>query len=803
MDTLTSTTNMVNEDTVKLTTKLAPLNLSSLLRNDVRSGFDQDIRKYLEKPVKIRTGTWSLATSGTFIGIDVPFELLQHTLYKDKIQGYLGFRATTVFRLQVNAQRYVQGRLIMHFVPQGQIPGTYVNARNRSRMTITQQPNVQFDANCDTEATLEVPYIGPTTYYNLLDGTGPCGTLHVSVYSPLLTGSGGNSDSEYTLWASFKDIELITPTVPTTFFDPEQLLITQAGGDFKRARGSRKTKTPDVSVPDQELAGSNAGIISGPLKAIGTVATFAKGIPLLSAIAAPVAWVANAGSSIASWFGYSNPRVQSPITRMSKSVFPYMSNCDAGDSSYTLGVSGANSVSVLPGFAGSDVDENAIAYILSIPTYFKEQTWAHTDTIGTLLGGFDLRPNTTFQDAAATDIGPALDVTYQRFTPVGFFSHIFKYYKGSITLTIKVVKTEFHTGRLVVAYAPGVPAGTSFPLADSDYLYREIIDLRYGSEFTYTFPYASTWTYRDVNSSYGRVEIFVLNSLISPPTVSSTVNMLFEVSCADDFEFAVPKPQFGDANTHLGPYIRTGEDTPFVTQSGGGETDCVITPPGNTIGPSGVEDDNFASAQFCIGEKVTSVLQLIKRSTRFSVNGNAALETLLDFQPFALYGVIFQVGGVSTSHVNDDLVSLMGSLYVMNRGSMRWRISDEAQNSGPNFTSTYYYADSNSKSFDWTATASSSPLHGNAEIVQQSSSTGGAYIEFPHYNQLHSRLNRLTNATSALLSTPVVNDIYSSKIRARVTIGGSGIAPVIRRQVGDDFQFGYFIGIPLIATAWV
>jgi hypothetical protein len=77
-------------------------------------------------------------------------------------------------------------------------------------------------------------------------------------------------------------------------------------------------------------------------------------------------------------------------------------------------------------------------------------------------------------------------------------------WRGSFVLTIKAAKTSFHSGRLMITYAPcdgtsfGVPGSAKLDLDKTNYCYREVIDLRDGSEWSFILPYASTSLWKTV-----------------------------------------------------------------------------------------------------------------------------------------------------------------------------------------------------------------------------------------------------------------------------------------------------------------
>lgn len=67
--------------------------------------------------------------------------------------------------------------------------------------------------------------------------------------------------------------------------------------------------------------------------------------------------------------------------------------------------------------------------------------------------------------------------------PATFIAQQFEYCRSSIRVTIKVVKTGFHSGRLMFWYNPNYDGGgTTVPtVVNSTYILREFLDIRENS----------------------------------------------------------------------------------------------------------------------------------------------------------------------------------------------------------------------------------------------------------------------------------------------------------------------------------
>jgi hypothetical protein len=762
-----ATTNIVNDAEVVHAKINKHVFMDNGLAINAKNAPEQTIKSFLAKPYPIQQGLLSSTdTSSTFAAFDPISAVLTQTIYKNKIDGHLGFKATTLVRLQINAERFQQGRYILAFLPFN--TSTYTGTSNSFQKmhtvnltTVTQLPHVEIDLNCDTEAVLEIPYVSPASHYSIIDQNFSVGTVFLYPYIPLTTGSTGSTACEYTIWVSYKDVELAGPTVHQGNFE------FQAGKQQKTQRGRNATEIERDSV--------GAGPISQSLYNVSKATDILSEIPLLSAIAKPVSWFSDIVSRVASIFGWSNPIDLSPVHRMVQTIFPYANNCDAVDESMPISLFSQNLVEPYSGFAGTDIDEMAIDFIKTIPAYVAGFNFTTSSVANTVL-------YTNILDAAGQKT-TGNDGTYGYYvhTPVSFLANQFQLYRGSLKLTFKCAKTEFHSGRLLVAYAPYTSALPSAPtLADTTYLHREIIDLRMGNEFSFVLPYASVVPFRDISSTisaYGVVWVYVLNELVAPASVSSTVSFVVEVSAASDMEFAIPR------NHTLNTYV------PFVIQSNfefqmdsSFSNSCSIID--KNIGSAELVDDGFSSDRLCVGERIMSILSLLKKSDTLGYTPVAT--TILYFAP---YGA---VSSTSTSIQYDgDNYSLWSAVYGLSRGGIRVRVP--LTSAASNVVSTYMgWASSSATSMGVLNLAGPSfSTNHSLKVTQDIAFRGGVELQVPQYSKYPVRVN------SAYTSYGTGNYIFS--IITSIPLFLAMLMPTtftplrVERAVADDFQFGYFI----------
>lgn len=773
----TGTTKIVNDgETVKAAMQ-DQVKLGADLLTAASTGQQQDILSFLSKPYPIQTGQLATTdTSGTFPINQLFKSVLDLDIYKQKIKGHMGIRATVVLRVQLNADRFMQGRYILAFMP-FVAPGVggYNNSALRSkqmrasRMTVTQLPHVQFDLNCDTEAILEIPYVSTYSHYSISTGEGDVGSYFLYPYSPFVTGTTGSTLCQYTIWCSLKDVELVAPMVPQSNFE------------FQMARPSGRTSKG--SVEEQEQRSGGIGPVEGVLKKVSKAADVVAQIPILSMVASQVSWSADILARAANVFGFSKPIDLATPMKMVCPQAPFWNNPDMPDQSLPLAVMAKNSIEGLPGFAGSNTDEMSIDYLKTIPAYYRETRWRTTDQTGDNLFTQVLSPQNFFEDF--------LDgaISYRTMVPMTWLSTMFRNYRGSIRLTFKIVKTEFHSGRLVLSFNPsqGAPNGI-YSLQSSTYLHREILDIRMGNEFSFVLPYASLQTYRAMDKPYGVAVIHVLNELVAPASVSDYVNILVEASAAPDMEFQFP------VGVQLTPYVPMTTQSNFEFQMD--RPECSVDQ--GMLADSAMFDDKLASARYCSGEKILSLNSLLKRSSWWVYTFDVGTHVQWTIYPYCTSASGTVEGSFGKDNIRADWYSMILPAFALSRGGVRVKMIAP----GNRGRCDLYHGKPNYQPYDtivWDNFGDAVDLanysYGNTPGVFFRNDESPLEVSVPQYGRFHSRVNQelIVGPDNAPFNqvSPTVPDMV-----VYIELQNGPAQPTFFRAVSDDFQCGYFTGVP-------
>jgi len=237
--------------------------------------------------------------------------------------------------------------------------------------------------------------------------------------------------------------------------------------------------------------------------------------------------------------------------------------------------------------------------------------------------------------------------------------------------------------------------------------YQVVVDIEENDTFSFKVPYVATkpWFHTTVfgqgtsavRSSTGFVVVTVLNELRAVSTVSPSIQVLVEISGGDDLTFACPRaPSFVPGRIsevveeemsneiirkHVAQVFGTGSEVPR------NEAQLLYDPNSiSVLDPT----TNWSPESHCIGEKIVSARQMIKRTNYVgSIVENRTNENDPAVTPaFATnnsLGVINPFGlQINNEVTNCDYISYFAYIYAFFRGGIRIKIAGLSQSAdGP------------------------------------------------------------------------------------------------------------------------
>jgi hypothetical protein len=752
----------------------------------------QDIISFLAKPIVLASGTFSTTDTYSFLNnYSMPyaaFTASQGLVWTQKLAGIFGIRMDMRFRIVVNANRFQQGRYCIGWVPLA-APLTSVStfkeiAFNNSHMaTLVQRttiPHVEFDLCDDTTAELVVPYVSSRNFYEMnsvLSTTNnyALGYLNVYPYSPMVS-PAGSTTAGYTLYVSLENVKLF--------------------GAASAQSGLRGKK-----IRDHEVSNKANGPISSISSAISKGFKEFEKVPLISSFAGQVSWIADRVTGVASIFGWSKPTQGDSLMK----VVLYQGgnhNCIDGDSdARPVSFLSKPGVTKLNGVSGTEFDEMDFSYIVRKPAWFATYTWSNASPSGTVLATILNTPDQRYIVGGAT-----------HFQPVAFVNALFMHWRGSLRYRLKFVRTEFHSGRIQIAFYPGTSSITY--VGNAAYVHRMIVDIRETPEIDFVVPYISAGAYTVGNT--GAIVISVADALVAPAVVSASVTILAEICGGEDMEFAIPQ------NFNYTPRV-------FTPQSGLNVDKLTVM----NIGSTTVTANPNLNSAVAVGDKVSSFRAYLKRYHPITSNNYGITSTVL--QNGSSYNInVDGIPGIGngappTDYFRADLTATVASCYAIWRGGVRIRavvnknmfISTATQLNTPSMSRVYTYpANSTGQASGSSMFFGSGGVEVNMNSHQQFQDLRNNAIisaEVPQYNGLVARsvvdcmfyqgagVNyQMSSGTDGSMTNVQLGIALPLSQTSGITaIAGQQLWSFFR-SLADDGEFGCFISVPaMTATAAV
>ena len=734
---------------------------------------EQSIIDFLKKPIVLTNGSFSTTDTFTFLNFyDLPYAALTSTqglLWMQKLAGYFGIRMTMRARIVVNANKFQQGRYCMGWVPF--CGGTYNAVKNLNHFnmhvnTLVQRTTIQhveLDLNNDTSAELVIPFSSVRNFYPINEALGATrqtvlGYLSVYPYSPLSCVSGSTTAS-YTIYISFEDVELI---------------------------GAASAQS---GLPDKELSNKFNGPLSSPLSAVSRGFKEFESIPLLSSYATSVSWIADRLARTAKIFGFSKPTQGDSMIKTIPLSGPNHSTVDGDSDARSVGLLSKPGVTQVVGLSGNDFDEMDFSFIARKFAWFNTTNWPTSATTGNLVS-FDVTPANYLVSGS-----------YAHFTPLMFVSKFFVSWRGSIKYRFKFVKTQFHSGRLSFTFYP--TQGTISYTGGPQYVHRWIVDIRDTSEIEIVVPYIADTQYKDVFQKTGVLSVDIVDPLVAPGTVQTSISILVETAGGDDYEVAIPSAY------NYSPSI-------VSPQSGVPKAYNIMT---GTIGSSQVNADPNIASSVAIGEKVSNFRAFLKRFSRIRPNTGANTSTLLlnspgvamipDFIP-----VIATTPG--TDYWQPDITAVIAMCYGMWRGGIRVRdVLSKGMLTTTSLSPMNATYGSVEAAVDQTVPAVSSAAglsfssvaYGYSVVLQEPDKNGVITCEVPQYTNGYGRAISDCWADGTALNKYYGGSVGTSGgylfFNAPIAGFGAGVTPRpgytvhnLFRSLADDGSFSNFISVP-------
>jgi hypothetical protein len=512
---------------------------------------------YLLRPVKIDSFVWAESDAFSL----TPHEIFPWSLYfkdahiKKKLENFSRVNARLKLTIRFNASPFYYGCMRACYDPLN--TGKFDPVTTSDIMPLSQTHGVMIEPHVASSAELELPFLYPYDWVDTSTETNfdALGKVIFQVFTPLTSANGVTGMGiDVAIYAEAVDVQLAGPTLTAVM---------------------------------------QSGTISGPAAKIATAARKLAGDDSIGVFARAIDVGATFVSGVAKIFGYSNPPVMNDVQPFQNKVFHAFANTETSMPIDKLAIDPNNEVTVDTRVAGGvGKDELIISDLVQKPSVISVIDWETGDSAGDILLYGAVTP-------CIRQLVAGTSQTFHYRTPASWVSAMFRYWRGGMKYTFRVIRSKYHRGRLVISWDPNATAGSPNETA----LFTKVFDLSSEEqEFDFVIPYKSIRPWLETTESIGVDEtamtfhkaytngtfsLAILNALTAPAD-AATVQVLVFASAMSDMEFAAPKA--------LDQYVTT------------------------TIVESAAVDGSAVSAsdhihEITVGERVSSLRPLLHRTS--------------------------------------------------------------------------------------------------------------------------------------------------------------------------------------------
>lgn len=486
-----------------------------------------DLQNFLQRPVHINTFTWDSAWTDT--PISPWYNFLNTTEIKNKLQNFPYIRGKLKLKFVINGSPFHYGAMRAHYYPMfGLQPGRVgtISGGGSKLIPYSQQPGLYIYPQTSTGGEMECPFIYHRDYLPLATASEVqnMGQLTLTQFVPLRSANGAITNGvTITLYAWMEDVQLAGFTSG---------LILQSD-EYDEA----------------------SGVISKPASILAAWASYLEKVPIIGRFATATRIGASATSHIASLFGWSNVPVVSSVMPFKNLPFHDLASAEISQPISKFTLDPKAEVSVSPYMVGlSGEDELSVANLVQRDSYLTSFTWNTTDAPNTLF--FSSVVNPLLYDRGTANASGTYSINQ---TPLCMVARMFRYWRGDIIFTFRIIASKFHRGRMRLHWEPYSTPTTSSDLSHTTM--TRVVDIENTTDVEFRIPYlqplpwcehthqgdiyvTNRWSTSSVKTASldddnGSLVVRCLNNLSAPVDTAPITVMVF-VRGAENIQFANP-----------------------------------------------------------------------------------------------------------------------------------------------------------------------------------------------------------------------------------------------------------------------
>lgn len=491
--------------------------------------------KFLSRPVKIASFTWNesdaVKTSHTYNPWNLYFT---DTRVQYKLNNFAFIQCKLKVKILINASPFYYGAMYCGYQPLPLYTPSTITADsgNKDLILFSQRPHIWLDPQNNTGGEMELPFFFNRNYLDAQSASAftNMGQLTFLNYTTLQSANGATGAGvSVVLYAWAEDVVL-------------------SGNSVGLATQAWEVQSDEYGV----------GPVSSIASAVARVAHSLRTAPIIGKFATATEIGASAVGSIAKLFGFTNVPVISNVEPYRPQAFPQLASTEVGFPIEKLTLDPKNELALSGASIGlTDIDELSIAHLSGKESYLTTTTWSTSDAVDKIL----------FSSLVTPEMYNFTANTYQTNyypTPMCWISQLFAHWRGDLIFRFKVVASMYHKGRLRISFDPSGQTGENI-LSDANsanVVYTEIVDLSEKTDVEFRIPYQQAYAFLytqamtstlsvpwstsasptfSYDSKYHNGTICLrVQTALTAPIASSSVNVLMFVRAAENIEFANP-----------------------------------------------------------------------------------------------------------------------------------------------------------------------------------------------------------------------------------------------------------------------
>lgn len=487
--------------------------------------------EFFGRPTRIFSYTWTENGSAGLKASFFPWRLFFQTAsIRNKLQNFGLIRCKLKLKFTINASQFYYGAIGAFYHPlQGFLKDTTGGSLNYvpgSQVLISQRPHVWLDPQSTSTAEMTLPFLYHQNWLRA-DTTDMerMGEIDLFQYAALRSANGVSTTGvTIVVYAWAEDVEVTAPTV---------LPVMQSKKEY---------------VKDGQVS-AMASTVSG-------VASRLANIPIVGRYAKATEMVASGIGSVASFFGFTNVPVIRDVEPMKNLPFHTLSSSTISEPITKLSLQPKQEVSVDTTVLGDAYgDQMHIANFCARESFLCGVLWTTTAAENAILFTSSVTPE-LYERSPGTNFGVFS-------TPMNHASKLFEFWRGDIIFRFKIIKTQYHRGRVNLCWDARCATATAMPSYGEPGVMNILFDLEDSDELEVRVPWMQAVTFLRMDqgtraapipsppwsngptpnfswgSGNGFIQMRVVNRLTAPEA-SSDVDVLVFVRAADNIEFAGP-----------------------------------------------------------------------------------------------------------------------------------------------------------------------------------------------------------------------------------------------------------------------